>query len=364
MRSGEKIEDVKVSVYEIPTDSPEADGTLSWDSTTIVVVEIKAGDGQGIGFTYADRACGKLIDSVLRPLLKEQDPMAINEAWVAMIKKIRNQGRAGISSMAVSAVDIALWDLKAHLLDLPLVSLLGPVRQGVAVYGSGGFSSYPISKLQEQLSGWASAGIRRVKMKIGTRPSEDLNRVKAAREAIGEEVELFVDANGAYSRREALGFAEKFCLLGVKWFEEPVSSDDLEGLRLIRDRAPGGMDITAGEYGYDLFYFRRMLEAGAVDVLMADATRCGGITGFLQVDALCQAFGLPLSAHTSPSIHLHPCCAAPSVRHTEYFYDHTRIEEILFEGAMTPSKGILYPDPSRPGIGLELKRADAAPYAV
>jgi L-alanine-DL-glutamate epimerase-like enolase superfamily enzyme len=201
-------------------------------------------------------------------------------------------------------------------------------------------------------------------MKIGTRPDEDLARVKAARDAIGPETELFVDANGAYSRKQALAFAEEFSSLGVKWFEEPVSSDDLEGLRLIRDRAPSSMNIAAGEYGYDLFYFQRMLGAGAVDVLMADATRCGGMTGFLAVDPLCQAHSLPLSGHCAPSIHVHPCCAAPTVRHIEYFHDHARIETMLFDGAIKPVNGILFPDLSRPGIGLELKRQDAEQYRV
>jgi L-alanine-DL-glutamate epimerase-like enolase superfamily enzyme len=155
-----------------------------------------------------------------------------------------------------------------------------------------------------------------------------------------------------------------FTEYGVSWFEEPVSSDDLEGLRLLRDRAPAGMNITAGEYGYDLFYFRRMLDAGAVDVLQADATRCAGITGFLRVGALCQARPLPLSAHCGPSLHAHPCCAVAPVRHVEYFHDHARIEHLLFDGALTPVKGVLQPDLSRPGLGLEFKRADAERYAV
>jgi L-alanine-DL-glutamate epimerase-like enolase superfamily enzyme len=173
-----------------------------------------------------------------------------------------------------------------------------------------------------------------------------------------------VDANGAYSRKQALKFAERFAELGVSWFEEPVSADDLEGLRLLRDRAPAGMDIAAGEYGFDLWYFRRMLEAGAVDVLQADATRCAGITGFLQAATLCQARGLELSAHCAPALHVHPCCAIQPLRHLEYFHDHVRIEHQVFDGALTPVDGALYPDLSRPGLGLEFKRADAARFQV
>jgi L-alanine-DL-glutamate epimerase-like enolase superfamily enzyme len=259
------VERLGVSVYTIPTDAPEADGTLRWNRCTIVVVEVAAGDRGGLGYTYADAATGRLIADLLAGVVVGSDALAVPATWSAMVHAVRNLGRPGIASMAIAAVDAALWDLKARLLDLPLVSLLGAVREGVPVYGSGGFTSYSIQRLQEQLAGWVEAGIPRVKMKIGACPDEDVPRVRAAREAIGPDAALFVDANGAHDRKKALAFAEAFAAMGVSWFEEPVSSDDLDGLRLLRDRAPAGMDIAAGEYGYDLFYFRRMLEADAVE---------------------------------------------------------------------------------------------------
>jgi L-alanine-DL-glutamate epimerase-like enolase superfamily enzyme len=317
-----------------------------------------------LGYTYANTAAARLIRDTLADLVVGRDAMAVPGVWAAMVHAIRNFGRPGITSMAIAGVDAALWDLKARLLDLPLVTLLGAVRDSVPVYGSGGFTSYSVPQLQEQCSRWAADGIARVKMKVGRTPTEDRARVRAAREAMGPKVELFVDANGAYSCKQALDFAVAFAGLGVTWFEEPVSSDDLAGLRLLRDRAPAGMDITAGEYGYDLFYFRRMLDAGAVDVLQADATRCAGITGFLRVGALCEARPLPLSAHTAPSLHAHPCCALTPVRHVGYFHDHVRIEHMLFDGALTAVNGVLRPDLSRPGLGIEFKRTDAASFAV
>lgn len=358
------IEAVDVSAYTIPTDAPEADGTYAWDSTTLVLVEVHAGGRSGIGYTYAEKATAHLIATTLANSVRGRDAMAIPACWEAMLRAIRNLGRPGICSMAIAAVDVALWDLKARLLDVPLVSLLGSAHDGVPVYGSGGFTSYSPAQLETQLAGWVGQGIPRVKMKIGTHPEDDLERVRGARQAIGPGTELFVDANGAYSRKQALAQAERFHELGVSWFEEPVSSDDLEGLRLLRDRGPNGMDIAAGEYGYDLWYFRRMLEAGAVDVLQADATRCAGITGFLQVGALCLARSLPLSAHCAPSLHVHACAALPAIRHLEYFHDHARIEQLLFEGAPKPVAGILYPDRQRPGLGLEFKHADAARFSV
>lgn len=359
-----KIENLTVSAYTIPTDFPESDGTLEWDRTTIIIVQASAGGATGLGYTYADTATAELIRSKLAGIITGRDAYDVQGAWITMARAIRNLGRPGLASMAISAVDISLWDLKAKLLCLPLAKLLGMVRDGIPVYGSGGFTSYPAKRLKEQLGEWARQGISRVKMKVGREPLKDPERVEAAREAIGKETELFVDANGAYNRKQALMMAEQFRKCGVTWFEEPVTSDDLEGLRLIRNRGPAGMNITAGEYGYDLPYFRRMLEAGAVDVLQADATRCGGITGFLGVAALCEANQLLLSAHTAPAAHLPLGCAIPGMCHMEYFHDHVRIERMLFKGVTVPCDGVLHGDLARPGLGLDLWRSAAEQYAA
>jgi L-alanine-DL-glutamate epimerase-like enolase superfamily enzyme len=360
-----KIERLRVSVFTVPTDAPESDGTFEWDRTTMVLVEADAAGQTGIGYTYADHATATLIEKTLQDVVQGRSALDVTSAWSAMVHRIRNLGRPGICSMAIAAVDCALWDLKAKLLALPLVKLLGQVRDGVPLYGSGGFTSYNNARLEEQLGDWVANGIPRVKMKIGRNPDADVERVHIAREAIGRDAQLFVDANGAYDRKLALKQADIFAEReNVTWFEEPVSSDDLEGLYLMRNRAPAGMDIAAGEYGYDLVYFRRMIEAGAVDVLQADATRCAGITGFLQVAALCQAHNIPLSAHTAPALHMHVCCAALPLIHLEYFHDHVRIERMFFDGVPWPVAGALHPDLSRPGNGLELKRADALRFAA
>jgi L-alanine-DL-glutamate epimerase-like enolase superfamily enzyme len=361
-RTAAPIERLEVSAFSVPTDAPESDGTLEWDTTTIVIVHITAGDVTGLGYTYADVSAGVVIEQLLAGIVTGRDALDVEARYVEMIQSVRNVGRAGIAATAIAAVDIALWDTKARLLDLPLVSLLGAARSAVPVYGSGGFTSYTVGQLETQLRGWAGQGIRAVKMKVGRDPVADRERVRAARQAIGPGVELFVDANGAYNRKLALAQAEAFASHGVRWFEEPVSSDDLDGLRLMRDRAPAGMDIAAGEYGYDAQYFRRL--TSAVDVLQADATRCCGITGFLRVAAICDAYGLPLSAHTAPSVHAHPCCAASRVSNLEYFHDHVRIERLFFEGALVPVNGELRPDRSRPGLGIELRPQDVERYAV
>lgn len=358
------IDHLEAAAYRIPTDYPEADGTLAWDATTLVTAHVRTAGFEGFGYGYAAAATADLIRSVLADAVVGRPAFSIAAINDALYARIRNQGRPGIAAMAIAVVDTALWDLKAKLLSLPLCELLGRRREAVPVYGSGGFTSYPSERLAQQLAAWVEQGIAQVKMKVGQHPEADVERVRHVREAIGPHPALLVDANGAYARKQALAQAEVFAESGVCWLEEPVSSDDLDGLRLLRDRAPAGMDITAGEYGFDTFYFRRMLEAGAVDVLQADATRCGGISGYLRAAALADAFHVPLSAHCAPALHLHPSCAVPGFRHAEHFHDHVRIEGLLFDGAPVPEHGVLKPDLTRPGLGIELKRSDAEAYRV
>jgi L-alanine-DL-glutamate epimerase-like enolase superfamily enzyme len=357
------VERVRARVFEIPTDAPEADGTLAWDATTLVLAEATAGDETGIGFSYTSSAAADVIQGMLAGVVQGLDATSPGAAWEKMRAAVRNAGYPGVISSALAAVDTALWDLKARLLNISLSGLLGRVHDGVPVYGSGGFTSYSDARLEHQLAAWVEGGMARVKMKVGSDPGRDPERVRRARDAIGPDVELFVDANGAYERKQALGLAHTFVEeSGATWFEEPVSSDDLEGLRLLRDRVPAPMAVAAGEYGYDLFYFRRMLDAGAVDVLQADVTRCGGVTQMLRVAALCEANAVPLSAHTSPSIHAHVGSAIPALAHVEYFHDHARIESLLFDGLPVLREGKLWPDAGVPGLGLSLRVGDAERY--
>ncbi len=350
---------LEASAYEVPTDSPESDGTFEWSKTTLVAVEARAGNERGLGYTYADKATAAFVSEHLRELLLGRDALDVPAAYRAMRRKVRNVGRPGLASCAISAVDIPRWDLKARLLSVPLAKLLGLARERVPIYGSGGFTSYSLRELERQLAAWAEGGLSMVKMKVGRHPDEDPERVRAARRAIGRSVELFVDANGAYDAAQALRLAERFAEHDVRWLEEPVSSDDLDGLRLVRARAPAGMAVAAGEYGYDEFYFKRMLERGSVDVLQADVTRCGGYTGFLAAATLAHAFNVPLSAHCAPAASVPVCCSAPGLRHIEFFHDHARVESILFDGLPRPANGALAPDLSRPGHGLTLKREEA-----
>jgi L-alanine-DL-glutamate epimerase-like enolase superfamily enzyme len=342
--------DVDVHACTIPTDEPESDGTATWDATTIVIVEAD----EGIGYTYCDAVCARLIRETLAPLVHED----VRRSWLAMNGAVRNAGRPGIASCAISAVDQALWDRKARRLGVPLVDLLGAARDWVPVYGSGGFCSSSLDRLQQQLGGWAGSGIPRVKMKVGREPARDPERLDAARAAVGAETELFVDANGAFTPKQALQWAARYAAeWGVTWFEEPVSSADAAGLRTVRDNSP--LDVAAGEYAYVAENVRRIVDC--VDVLQLDVTRCGGITGVLNV---ANAFDVDVSAHCAPAISAHAFCAVERARHLEYFHDHVRVEELLFDGRPELRDGALHPDRTRAGNGLVLIPEEVARWSV
>jgi L-alanine-DL-glutamate epimerase-like enolase superfamily enzyme len=354
--------ELSVAAYTVPTDEPESDGTLEWDSTTIVVVEAHADGETGLGYTYADAAAAGLAAGLLARAIRDADPLDVGAAWRAMSRALRNSGRSGLGWMALSAVDTALWDLKARLLGQPLCVVLDAVHRDVPVYGSGGFTSYSLERLRAQLGGWVADGIPRVKAKLGRDPDADPRRLDAIRDAIGPDAELYVDANGAFERKQALAWAERYAgEWGVTWFEEPVSSEDVDGLRLLRDEGPPGLEIAAGEYGDTLPAFRRL--AGAVDCLQADVTRCGGYTGLRSVAALADTFGLDLSGHCAPQVSVHGLAGVRNLRHLEWFHDHVRVESLLFDGVLEPGDGALRPDRSRAGNGLELRREEAAQWA-
>ncbi|MFJ4499709.1 enolase C-terminal domain-like protein [Streptomyces sp. NPDC088864] len=362
------VDRVETAVYTVPTDAPEGDGTLAWDETTLVLVTAVSGRTRGLGHTYGAPATAAVVDQLLAGVVTGRSAWDVPAANEAMSRAVRNAGRPGLVAQALSAVDIALWDLKARLLDLPLTRLLGATDPAVPVYGSGGFTPYDDARQDRQLRDWAQTlGIPRVKIKIGGRRGReehrDLHRIAAARRSIGDPTELYVDANGAYTRKQAVRVARAFEEHGVTWYEEPVSSDDPAGLAQVK--AATTADVAAGEYGYTLPYFWHMVTAGAVDCLQADATRCGGITGWLRAAALAEAAGLDISGHCAPHVHAHAAAAVPNLRHLEWFHDHVRVEDMLFDGVLDPAGGTVRPGASgAPGHGLEPRPGAAERYRV
>ncbi|MFD8526398.1 enolase C-terminal domain-like protein [Streptosporangium canum] len=361
------IRAVRAAAYRVPTDQPEADGTLVWDATTLVVAEVDAEEIVGTGWTYAPAAAVSFITETLAAAVTGADAFDIPATWTAMVRQVRNAGRTGIAGYAISALDVALWDLKARLLGMPLVRLFGAARPDVPVYGSGGFTTYGDATTGAQLRQWVHGqGIPRVKIKIGesggTAADRDLHRVALARRVIGADAELYVDANGGYTAKQAVRLATRMGEHDVRWFEEPVSSDDLAGLRLVRMRIDA--DVAAGEYGGDLTYFTRMCQAGAVDCLQIDATRCGGYTGWFGAAVIAAAHHLQVSAHCAPNLHVPAATATANLRHIEWFHDHVRIETELFDGAADPTGGAVHPRVDAPGHGLTLRPGAAAGYRV
>jgi len=246
---------------------------------------IRAGAAKGIGWTYAAAAAQSVITDVLAGVVTGRSALDVAGAAEAMARAVRNVGRPGIAATAISAVDIALWDLKARLLGCSLPRLLGQVRDSAPIYGSGGLTSYDDGQTRDQLAGWTEKEhIPRVKIKIGqdwgSNVRRDIQRVALAREVIGQDAELFVDANGGYTAGQAVRVADRMAQYGVSWFEEPVSSHDLAGLAAVRRRILP--DVAAGEYSWSLADSARLIAAEAVDCLQLDVTRCGGITEFLR----------------------------------------------------------------------------------
>jgi L-alanine-DL-glutamate epimerase-like enolase superfamily enzyme len=352
------ISAVRAAAYRVPTDAPESDGTFAWDSTTLVVAEVEGAGERGVGYTYGDASVAALVTGALAGAVNGVDVLDTGAAHAAAAAALRNIGRTGPGAMALSALDVALHDLKARVLGVPLWRMLGAVRARVPIYGSGGFTSYDDARLAEQLAGWAAAGIPRAKIKVGRDPARDEHRLDVARDAAGGDVELMVDANGGYDRKQALLWAQRFAQRGVTWLEEPVSSDDVEGLALVRDHAPPGLAIAAGEYVWREPDALALI--GAVDVLQIDVTRCGGVTTTLAIDALARARSMPTSLHCAPAVSAHVGAAMPTLAHVEHFHDHVRVERMLFDGVPeVAADGTLVPAPDRPGLGLEFRHDDA-----
>lgn len=362
------LEQLEVSSYSVPTDGPEADGTLAWEATPVVVVEARAqGSVHGTGWTYGPAAVGALITQDLAPLLLGSEVFDIPAAHDSMSRAVRDYGRPGLTSAAISAVDLALWDLKARLLGLPLARLLGAVRDEVPVYGSGGFTTYHDTHLASQLAGWVHGqGIERVKIRIGEAwgraAVRDLDRVRLAREVIGRQAELYVDASGGYTRKQAVRIGRPLAEHGVGWFEEPVPSEDLAGLRVVRDAVV--QDVASGGHGGDLAAFARLVTEGAVDCLVLDATRCGGVTDFVRAAGVAQAHGLEVSTRGAPHVHAQLGTVVPNLRHVEWFHDHVRVESMFFDGVLDPRGGVVRIDRSAPGHGLTLRHEEAEPYRL
>jgi L-alanine-DL-glutamate epimerase-like enolase superfamily enzyme len=353
---------LEAAAYRVPTDAPEGDGTFAWDSTTMVVVTASGAGSVGTGWTFAPAAAVAVVEELLAPVVLGRDPVGVEESWEQMVRAVRNAGRPGLVGMALSAVDIALWDLRGRVESRSVTDLWGSRPVPVEAYGSGGFTTYDEEQLAAQLAAWLDLGLRHVKIKIGESWGQDvqrdLARTAATRSTVGDDVGVFVDANGGYSIEQALRVGRMLDGLGVEWFEEPVSSDDLDGLSEVR--ASVQADVAAGEYGYDEAYLARM--ATYVDCLQLDVTRCGGYTGWRRAVARLPV-GTELSAHCAPYVTVPVASTTPGLRHVEWFHDHVRIAQKLVDGCPDPTNACL-PIREEPGHGLRFLTARAERFRV
>lgn len=356
------VDDVEARAYTVPLGATHADGTIEWDAVSVVAVLVRAGGATGLGWSYTDPGAASVVRTTLAPVVIGTSAHDVPATHARLERAVRNLGRGGVAGAALSAVDVALWDLEARLLGVPLVALLGRARAAVPVYGSGGFTTDDESRLASDVERWVGElGARAVKLKIaqgaGTHVERDLERVRVARRAAGPDVDVFVDANGGYSRAVARRVGDAFADQGVVWFEEPVSSDDTAGLAALR--AELSCDIAAGEYCWRPSDGAALLATGAVDCLQLDVTRVGGFTGWLAAAAIADAAGYDVSAHCAPQLSAHVACAAPRARHVEWFVDHAATDARLFDGLLTPVGGALRPSTTTPGHGVTLREREA-----
>jgi L-alanine-DL-glutamate epimerase-like enolase superfamily enzyme len=299
----------------IPDPGPGAKGRSQ------LFVHVKCDEGiEGLGVTAGSRAVRAVVEHDLKGLLIGQDPFCIEKLWNDMFWRVRGVGRKGIAFCAISAIDIALWDLKAKALGLPLYRLLGPFRDSVPVYGSGGWTNFSEDELIREQMGYVERGMRAVKMKVGkdfgTAELEDLARLEAVREAIGDDVELLVDANNGYYAKQAVRMASEFEEYDVGWFEEPVLADDIEGLAEVARST--SIPVATGEHEYTKYGFKDLIARGGADIVQPDVGRVGGITEWMKVAHLAHSFNLPVAPHAYQLVHLHLACATPNLKIVEY----------------------------------------------
>jgi L-alanine-DL-glutamate epimerase-like enolase superfamily enzyme len=348
-------------LVEDGTTPPLPPGAAGRRQLAVEVLTDEMVSGKAVG--YAPPGAKTVVDESLGPMLVGQDPAIVGELWAEMMWTVRDFGRGGVALQAISTIDLALWDLRGRLEGLPVYEILGELRPSVIVYGSGGYTSVTIQDLVAEMLAFAEAGFGALKMKVGkgfgTKEQEDVDRVRAVREAVGSNVELYVDANGAYGVEQALRMSERFSALDVRLFEEPVPPDDLPGHTAVREGSP--IPIAAGEHEYEVAGLRRLAEAGAADVLQPDVLRIGGITGWLQAASVAAEHGLPLMSHAAQLSSLQVGCATPGFAAAEYMNIQLEMDRMWYEDIPAPEGGRWAPFPDRPGLGVALRAEHPSP---
>jgi L-alanine-DL-glutamate epimerase-like enolase superfamily enzyme len=368
-----KITDVSTTVVHNPEAFVIQDATIfppkpGTKGSNALFVHIKTNEGiEGLapaGGTVAPTRA--VIEGALKEALINEDPFDIEYLWNRMFWLVRGYGRKGIAFCAISAVDIALWDLKAKALNLPLYKLLGPYTDTVPIYGSGGWTNFSEKELIEEQLSYVERGIPRIKMKVGkdfgTAEEEDIRRLAAVRKAVGDEVEIYVDANNGYYAKQAIRMARRFEEYNVKWFEEPVLADDIEGLASISRSI--NIPVATGEHEYTKFGFTDLISRGGADIVQPDVGRVGGVTEWMKVAHIAHGFNLPVAPHAVQVVHLHLTCAIPNLKVVEYLGIVEQRDNFVYNDFPEPKNGMWSPYPDRPGLGLDLNQDVVKKYKI
>ena len=354
-----RITDVKTTFIYIPHLGSIQDATIRHPTPGRgqCFAHILTDEGlEGLGTGDGGRTAQLLINESLKPLLIGQDPLRIEKLWDDMFWRLRGVGRKGLAFAAISAVDIALWDLKAKYFNVPLYELLGAYTDSVPIYGSGGWTHFSVDELVAEQLGYVERGMKSVKMKVGKdfgqSEKEDIARLAAVREAVGDEIEILIDANNGYYAKQAIRMAREFAPYRVGWFEEPVLADDIEGLAVIARAID--IPVATGEHEYSKYGFRELIARGGADIAQPDIGRVGGVTEWMKVAHLAHAFNLPVAPHAFQVVHLHVTCATPNLRIVEYLGASEEFDRLAYTEFPEPVDGMWSPNPDKPGLGLEL----------
>ena len=285
-----KITSIETISLNNPRATPIQDATTetpnNFSGRGQLFVRIYTDEGvEGLGMTYSSPGVKDVVENALMQILIGRDPMDTEKIWNDMLWKVRSYGRKGVALCAISAVDIALWDLKAKFLNLPLYKLLGAYTNSVPVYGSGGWTNLTKSELIQEMTDYVESGIPRVKMKVGKNfgncEREDIERVEAVRDAIGYDIALYIDANNGYRKKQAIYMAKEFEQFQVGWLEEPLIPDDVDGMSEIARSTT--IPIASGKLEYTKYGFKELIYRGGADIVQPDAGRVGGVTEWIKV---------------------------------------------------------------------------------
>tara|TARA_Y100000590_G_scaffold33454_2_gene36656 strand:+ start:2043 stop:3146 length:1104 start_codon:yes stop_codon:yes gene_type:complete len=359
-----KIIDVSTTQVFYPDVQPVKHGTskFSRKHSDQLFVHLKTDEGiEGLGIGEAPPGARAVVENGLRDILIGSDPFDIERLWSEMFWRINTYGRTGIALRALSAVDIGLWDLKAKALSQPLYKLLGGYTESILVYGSSGWTSFTEEELLSSLTKFVELGFVGVKMKVGkdfgNSEREDIDRVAAVRNSIGNDVALYVDANGAYRAKQAIYLAKEYENYQIGWFEEPVIADDIYGLAQVKNSIP--IPVATGENEFTRHGFKELMSRDAVDIVQPDVGRVGGVTEWMKIAQLADSFNLQVASHCLQFVHIHLACSTPNFKILESLDMDNTTGDIWYTEVPQVQMGKLSPFPDRPGLGLELD-----PYAM